>query len=72
VHRDALDPGLKEARQDAMENVATLTVRRRDVPRQALLLRGVPLQARPVLLRAAAERLVLVPMTQARRQVAQR
>ena len=49
-----------------------LTVRRQDVLRQALLLRGVPLRARPVLPQVAAERRDAAQMMREQRQVAQR
>jgi hypothetical protein len=72
LHRDALAQVPKEVRRDAMDSVAMLTVRRQDVLRQALLLRGVPLRARPVLPQVAAERRDAAQMMREQRQVAQR
>lgn len=71
LHRDALDPGPKEARRDEMDNVALLTVRQQDVPRPAPLLRGVSLRALPVLPQVGVERRDAAQMRRERRQVAQ-
>jgi hypothetical protein len=68
AHRDALAPGLKEARRDA-DNVAKSKVRQQAVERQAQLPQDVPPQARfPVLQLAAAERRVAARMQQAQRR----
>ena len=71
AHQDELDPGLKEERRDAKDNVAMLTVRRQAAAHQALPLWDVP-RARPVLQQAAAERPDAVRMFRERRQAAQR
>ena len=71
AHPDELVRAQNQALPDVPGSVATLKVRQPDVPRQALLLRGAHLRAHPVLLQVAAERLVLVSMTQARRRGAQ-
>jgi hypothetical protein len=72
AHQDGLAQVPKQVRRDAMDNVAMLTVRRQDVPHQALLLRGVPLRARPVLLQVAAERRDAAQTMREQRQLAQR
>jgi len=72
AHQDELAQVPKEVLQDAMDIVAMLKVSRRDVPRQALLLRGVPLRALPMLPQVAAERRDVVQMMRERRQAAQR
>ena len=53
AHPDELVRAQNQALPDVPGSVATLKVRQPDVPRQALLLRGVPAQVRAELDRAA-------------------
>jgi hypothetical protein len=68
AHRDGLAQGLKEARRDAMDNVAKLKVRQQAAESPALLLPDALRWGLPALLQAAPARQVSAQTRPARRR----